>query len=287
VGIREALIGTGVAVVVLVAAGTRSFVLIDRRAVGRVEIVELLASTPFFRRLRVDALEGVVAQLQPVVASAGTEVIVSGARDDGRWYLVEDGELEVSMDGFLVNELGRGDGFGEVALLRDAPRAASVRARTDVSLQALDRAAFLAAVAGPDLVPSEGGDPAEAATDDPIELLARTLLLRGLGRRTLERLARGARVREVAAGTPIVAEGTVDDSWYVLLSGRAAVTVGAEQRRVLLPGDGFGEIAVLHRVPRTASVIAEEACRLLSVPGEDLRAAARQRGGLLAELAAT
>jgi CRP-like cAMP-binding protein len=63
------------------------------------------------------------------------------------------------------------------------------------------------------------------------------------------------------------------------------VVIGTERHRQLLPGDGFGEIAVLHRVPRSATVLAEEACRLLTVPGEDLRAAARERGGLLGQLA--
>jgi len=64
------------------------------------------------------------------------------------------------------------------------------------------------------------------------------------------------------------------------------VTVAGETRRELVPGDGFGEIAVLHRVPRTATVAAVEDCRLLAVSSEDLRAAVATRGGLVAELAA-
>jgi len=284
-GIRGALIGTGAVVVVLVLAGARTFARIDVRAVGRVEVVELLANVPLFRRLRVDALEGVVAQLEPVAEPAGTEVIVHGARDAAHWYLVEEGELDVRIDGFLVNELGRGDGFGELALLRRAPRSATVCARTDVSLLALDRSAFLAALAGPDLPLGDYVGLPDPASEDPAELLGRTMLLQGLERRALEALARRAGQCQVAAAAPIVAEGDLDDRYCILLSGRAAVMVGTERRRELLPGDGFGEIAVLHKIPRSASVIAEEACRLLTVPGEDLRAAARERGGRLGALA--
>lgn len=284
-GIREALIGTGIVAIVLVVAGTRAFARIDLRAVGRVQVLELLAHAHSFSRLRVDLLEGVVTRLERVAVPAGAVVVAHGARDDAHWYLVEQGELEVEIDGFLVNELSRGDGFGELALLRDTPRAATVRARTDARLLSLDRAAFLSAVAGPDL--QLGGEVALAdpGTDDHAELLGRTMLLRGLEHRALQELARTAVELEVTAKAPIVVEGYVDDRYYVLLSGRAAVVVGGEQRRVLLPGDGFGEIAALHRVPRSASVIAEEACRLLIVSGEELRAAARKLGGVLGELA--
>ncbi|HWF24889.1 MAG TPA: cyclic nucleotide-binding domain-containing protein [Solirubrobacteraceae bacterium] len=100
-------------------------------------------------------------------------------------------------------------------------------------------------------------------------------------------LARGAVVNEVAAEAAIVVEGRVDERYYVLLGGRAAMMVGGERRRVLLPGDGFGEIAALHKVPRSATVLAEQKCRLLSISGDELRAAARERGGLLGELAET
>jgi CRP-like cAMP-binding protein len=284
-GIQDALIGSGCVSVVLVVAAARTLSQIDARAVGRVDVVELVAGVPFFRRLRVDALEGVVAQLVPVVAPAGTPVVVQGVRDDARWYLVEQGELEVLLDGFLVNELARGDGFGELALMRDMPRAATVRARTEVSLLSLERAAFLAEVAGPDLDPAAGSAPTDFVTKDPAELLARTALLQGIGARALAMLVASAHMCEADAGVPIVVEGHVDDCYYVLISGRATVSVGAEHRRVLLPGDGFGEIAVLHRVPRSATIVAEEECTLLSVPGERLRAAARERGGVLGRLA--
>ncbi len=70
-------------------------------------------------------------------------------RDRGDYfYLVAGGELDVIEDGRRVNELGRGDAFGEIALLEDRPRTASVEARGDAALYALERDDFLAAVAG-------------------------------------------------------------------------------------------------------------------------------------------
>ena len=217
---------------------------------------------------------------------AGREVVVEGDRNDTRWYLVESGELEVVIDRFLVNELYRGDGFGELALLRDAPRAATVRARTPARLLSLERAAFLTAVAGPD-VQLGGHDHAIAAdAEDHAELLGRAWLLRGTNRRVLEHLADGARAYDVDAGARIVTAGEVDDCYHVLLSGHAVVLAPGGHRRDLLPGDGFGEIAVLHRTPRAATVVAHRSCSLLTVSGDALRAVLRARGGRLGELAA-
>jgi cGMP-dependent protein kinase len=214
-------------------------------------------------------------------------VITQGVRDHHGWYLVDQGELDVLIDGFVINELTRGDGFGELALLRDRPRSATVRARTDVRLLSLERDAFLTALAGAEVHVGADADAGGPTTDDPVELLGRAPLLAAIGPGALAELAQRASVQAVDAGALIVAEGETDDCYHVLLSGRAAVTVGGERRSELHAGDGFGEIAALHRLPRSASVIAEEDCRLLTVSGDDLRAALATRGGLVGQLAAT
>jgi CRP-like cAMP-binding protein len=288
-GIRGALIVSGGIVAVLVIAGARAFARIDARALGRVEILQLVANVDLFKHMRVDLLEGVVAQLRRLVVPEGADVTTQGVHDDGGFYIVDKGRLAVLLDGFAVNELSRGDSFGELALLRDRPRAATVRALTTVELFALDRDAFLTAVAGGDVELSGAGAGAGGGggggADDPVDALAGTALLQGVGRRAVAELARHATAGAVEAGNAIVTEGEVDDRFYVLLSGRAEVIVSGKRRVELLGGDGFGEIAVLHRVPRSATVLAVEACRLLAVPGDQLRIAVATRGGLFAELA--
>src|SRR6185503_5539741 len=87
----------------------------------------------------------------------GAEVVRQGDSGD-RFFLVREGTLDVYVDGRQVEPLGPGDSFGEIALLRDVPRTATVKARTPVTLYALERDAFLAAVtaSGPSLSAADG-----------------------------------------------------------------------------------------------------------------------------------
>ena len=88
---------------------------------------------------------------------SGEEIVRQGEPGD-RFYLIKEGTLEVHIDGELVQSLGPGDSFGEIALLKDVPRTATVTARTEAALFALDRRQFLAAVTGfgPSLSAAEG-----------------------------------------------------------------------------------------------------------------------------------
>jgi CRP-like cAMP-binding protein len=64
------------------------------------------------------------------------------------YYAIGTGELDVLKDGHFVSRCGRGDGVGEIALLRDVPRTATVTARTPATVYQLSREPFLTAVLG-------------------------------------------------------------------------------------------------------------------------------------------
>ncbi len=109
--------------------------------------VALLRATSIFRPLAQPVLERLSRKLISVVPAAGDEIIRQGDPGD-RFYLVEEGVVAVSIDGGHVADLGPGEFFGEIALLRDAPRNATVTASGPVRLLALERMEFLDAVTG-------------------------------------------------------------------------------------------------------------------------------------------
>ncbi len=137
----------GVLFVALVAGFGTRVVLIDRHA--RVPITEMAAlrATPLFGALPGPALETVAREARRVEVEAGDVIVRQG--DPGvEYFAVISGNLVVSRDGVERAELTRGDAFGEIALLREVPRTATVQAVTDAVLLAVDREPFLTAVTG-------------------------------------------------------------------------------------------------------------------------------------------
>ncbi len=147
VGIRASLIGTGLLLPVVVVVFSRSIVALDRPDPEVAWRTALLRAHPVFRPLADATLEQVARALEPETAAEGALVIRQGDAGD-RVYLVASGELAVDVDGRPGARLGRGDVFGEIALLRDVPRTATVRAVSGAGLLTLGRDEFLAAVTG-------------------------------------------------------------------------------------------------------------------------------------------
>jgi predicted MFS family arabinose efflux permease len=147
VGERPALVVTGFLLPLLAALSWRALRRVDETARPPGRELELLQSVPMFAPLPPATLEHLAASLVPVDVPAGSPVFRAGDRGD-RFYLVADGEVEISLDGRPSEPLGPGGWFGEIALLRDVARTATVTARTDSRLLALDREEFVAAVTG-------------------------------------------------------------------------------------------------------------------------------------------
>lgn len=142
-GIRWALAITGALLPVLTFASWRVLARIDADARVPERELELLRATPLFVPLDPPTLEYLARRLRPRGVRAGETVVERGEAGDA-FYLVADGTLAVDTG----RELGSGDFFGEIALLRDVPRTATVVAKTDAELYELDGAEFVRAVSG-------------------------------------------------------------------------------------------------------------------------------------------
>jgi hypothetical protein len=146
-GAHAALVVVGLWLPLIVAASWRSLRDVDAAAVVHVRELARLRAIPMFAPLAPPTIERLAANLVQVEAVAGAWLVREGELGD-RFYVVDEGEVEIEIDGRTVRREGPGSSFGEIALLRDVPRTASVRAVSDVRLLALERDVFLSAVTG-------------------------------------------------------------------------------------------------------------------------------------------
>jgi MFS family permease len=147
VGVRSAIVITGLALPVAVAITGRWLVRLDTLPDATAAHVRLLRELTLFAPLSQPALEQIAVNLRSVAVPEGTMVIREGDPGD-EFYIVEKGALRVTVGGMPGAPIHAGGFFGEIALLRDVPRTATVTATTDCVLLALEREQFLAAVTG-------------------------------------------------------------------------------------------------------------------------------------------
>jgi MFS family permease len=147
IGIRASLIVVGGMLPVVTIALWRRLHAIDGRVTVPTELIALLRANEIFAPLPPPAVEHLARELVPREVEAGTTVFRQG--DAGElFYVVESGRCEISIDGEKVREAGPGGAFGEIALLRDVPRTATVVAVRHTRLLSLERDEFIAAVTG-------------------------------------------------------------------------------------------------------------------------------------------
>jgi MFS family permease len=147
-GVQTALVVVGAFLPIIILVSSGRLLSIDRSAEAPdAEILRLLRAIPFFAPLPAPAMERVMADVIARDAAAGDVLIREGDPGD-LFYVIVEGTVEITRGGEHVSEQGPGAYVGEIALLRDVPRTASVTAMTPLRLLALEREPFLLAVTG-------------------------------------------------------------------------------------------------------------------------------------------
>jgi MFS family permease len=145
-GLRWGLTVISVPIVVLAIAALPRLRSLDRTVAEPAE-ASLLSGVTLFQPLARPLLEQLSGRLTRLEVLAGDVVVTEGEPGD-MFYVIESGRLDARSDGSVLSTMGPGDSFGEIALLRDVPRTASVVATEHSVLHAMERDDFLAAMTG-------------------------------------------------------------------------------------------------------------------------------------------
>ncbi|KAM9013508.1 cAMP-dependent protein kinase type I-beta regulatory subunit isoform 1-T1 [Ara ararauna] len=187
----------------------------------------------------------------PVTHIAGETVIQQGDEGDN-FYVIDQGEVDVYVNGEWVTSIGEGGSFGELALIYGTPRAATVKAKTDLKLWGIDRDSYRRILMGSTLRKRKMYE----------EFLSKVSILESLDKWERLTVADALEPVQFEDGEKIVVQGEPGDDFFIITEGTASVL----QRRSdneeyvevgrLGPSDYFGEIALLLNRPRAATVVA-------------------------------
>jgi len=145
VGARGAFVAAGCFLPLIALGSFRTLRRLDVATVIPADVVALLTGVPILAVLAPRIVERLARDAAAEHVAAG-EVVVTQGEVGTRFYVVASGQVRVDIDGSEIRELGPGDWFGEIALLRDVPRTATVTALSDVQVWGIDRESFLGSV---------------------------------------------------------------------------------------------------------------------------------------------
>jgi CRP-like cAMP-binding protein/Zn-dependent protease len=230
----------------------------------RIEAALLIDQLPLRAELSEEALSDLAGRVRRRHLGPGEVAVRQGDPADA-FYVVRRGSFEVvelGLDGRerMLRTLGPGEAFGEIGLLQRAARGATVRAAEPSEVFELGRSAFeihLAPVVE---------RPAVAPTVQAVRELRSLDCFEQLEEGELVALAQHGSWVTFEAGAEIIREGDVGDAFYAIADGRVEVRRGRRRVREQGRGSYFGELALLHRQPRTASVTAVTFVRLFRLP---------------------
>lgn len=203
------------------------------------------------------------------------EMIIRQGEQGDKFYIIKSGQVEVVISrkgeaDLIAARLSRGDYFGEIALIKNVPRTASVKAITDCSLLVLERTGFEKLMAQKvnladridRLVENRG-------------FLVKLPLFSEFAPAQIAMAASRLIPERYDPGQAVISQGEIGDSFFIIKEGRldVMVTKDGSKNKVAELGSGeyFGEIALLLDVPRTADVVAKTESLVLRLQKDDFK----------------
>jgi len=221
-----------------------------------------------FGHLADNSVLGVIDAMSLVQVEPGSNLITQGEEGDN-FYVVDEGNFDVFVQRGVhppgkVCEYGPGDLFGELALMYNAPRQATVKATSAGKLWALDRESFQMMLCTAENI--------KKSTHE--EFLANVEIFFHMTKYELARLSDMLESELFEAGEDIVKQGDDGNSFYIIEEGEAKAYIHGEEGEVEVkhyarPGEYFGEVALIMDEARRATVRATTDCMVLSVSRDD------------------
>jgi len=225
-----------------------------------------LGSSFLFSSLEEEEMKTVILALKEKAVEPKTRIIQQG--DDGNsMFIIEEGDVDclkkIGSEEKVVKKCGPGDAFGELALLYNCPRAASVEAATKCLVWELDRETFNRIVK----------DSAAKKRTTYTEFLKKIPLFHNMDEYEMMTIADALKVEShETSGTQIIQQGETGDKFFIVIDGdcvaKKSFTPGSDPRQVMVhkSGDYFGELAIIQNEPRAASVFTStDKVKLLSM----------------------
>ena len=233
---------------------------------------DCMRENPLFKRCRDEETDELVGQFEQVSYGASKQIITQGETGD-TFYVIESGICDAFIKGTskAVASPARGMGFGELALMYNTPRAASITARTDVVLWKIERQEYRLVLASH----------AQKRSKEYKELLSEVVLQNeGKTKKKLlkdcitdsqmTKLADAMDEDNVAAGHNIICEGDEGHTFFIIADGEVVVSKGGDAITTLKRGGYFGDRALVADEKRNATCQAgKKGAKVLAVDRED------------------
>mmetsp|Transcript_5339 Transcript_5339/g.9536 ORF Transcript_5339/g.9536 Transcript_5339/m.9536 type:complete len:770 (+) Transcript_5339:30-2339(+) len=223
-----------------------------------------------FGHLADESVLSVIDAMKPQTVDAGTNLITQGEEGDN-FYIVDEGQFDVFVQRGdappgKVLEYGSGDMFGELALMYNAPRAATVKALSSAKVWALDRESF-------QLMLTTAENVRKSQYED---FLSKIEMFQVLTKYELSQLSDMLESEPFDGGEDIISQGDEGRYFYLIEEGEAKAYIDGENGEIEVkhykePGEFFGEVALLTNSARKATVraVGSRGCAVLSVSRED------------------